>query len=501
MAANKIFSETIFRSKTSGNVPASHQGLPAQDYEQIKAQCRALNKLFEDPFFQLDDSFVRSHLLKNHPPITETHEWKRPKDIVDAPQFVIDGFTPSDIDQGLVGDCWVLAAIGSLALDPALFNQVVPPNQGFDDGYCGIFRFRFWYFGEWVDIVVDDRLPCIPKFVNPLLFLQSKDPNEFWCALFEKAYAKLYGGYKNIEGGECGEAMEDFTGGVVQPFDLTQNNPGLFERIDRTLQLHTSLLTCSIQTGNKMAERNGLVTGHAYTIVGAETVKAKATDVHLLSIRNPWAKEKWTGDWNDGSDKWSLVPANTKDRLLKVSRSDDGVFWISYEDFCKNFTNFELGSAIEHLNSDTSTKIWSVLLNKSGSWLNSNHTAGGCINNPASFVTNPQFVVELGDSGDGDGKCLCTIALTQKYRRRMGLKELPIGIMLYHAPADGSRVLTVDYVRHHEHAASSDRFVNLRDVLLTARLDPGKYIIVPSTFDPGHEADFLLRVFSESKQV
>ena len=68
--------------------------------------------------------------------------------------------------------------------------------------------------------------------------------------------------------------MEDFTGGVVQPFDLTQNNPGLFERIDRTLQLHTSLLTCSIQTGNKMAERNGLVTGHAYTIVGAETVRS-----------------------------------------------------------------------------------------------------------------------------------------------------------------------------------------------------------------------------------
>ena len=50
-------------------------------------------------------------------------------------------------------------------------------------------------------------------------------------------------------------------------------------------------------------------------------------------------------------------------------------------------------------------------------------------------MTNPQFLVELGDSGDGDGKCLCTIALTQKYRRRMGLKELSIGIMLYHVSA------------------------------------------------------------------
>lgn len=38
------------------------------------------------------------------------------------------------------------------------------------------------------------------------------------------------------------------------------------------------------------------------------------------------------------------------------------MFWISYEDFCKNFTNFELGSAIEHLNSDTSSKSATKIL-------------------------------------------------------------------------------------------------------------------------------------------
>ena len=69
-----------------------------------------------------------------------------------------------------------------------LSKQVVPPNQTFDDSYCGIFHFRFWYFGEWVDIVVDDKLPFI--YDNQLIFLKSKDPNEFWCALLEKAYAK-----------------------------------------------------------------------------------------------------------------------------------------------------------------------------------------------------------------------------------------------------------------------------------------------------------------------
>lgn len=54
--------------------------------------------------------------------------------------------------------------------------------------YTGIFHFNFWWYGRWVEVIVDDFLPT--DGYRLVYASNREEPNEFWAALLEKAYAK-----------------------------------------------------------------------------------------------------------------------------------------------------------------------------------------------------------------------------------------------------------------------------------------------------------------------
>ena len=67
----------------------------------------------------------------------------------------------------------------------------------------------------------------------------------------------------------------------------------------------------------------------------------------------------------------------------------------------------------------------------------------------------------------------------------------------FQVPDDGSDVLTKQWVDYHYSTGTSGAFTNAREVQTRFDLEPGRYIIIPCTFKPGEEGDFLLRIFTE----
>ncbi|XP_073483690.1 calpain-9 isoform X2 [Aquarana catesbeiana] len=462
-------------------------------YEQLKQECLQKGTLFEDIDFPAHDSSLFYSEKPNIPFV-----WKRPKEIVKDPEFILGGASRTDVRQGDLGDCWLLAAIASLTLNEKLLYRVVPPDQSFVSGYAGIFHFQFWQHNEWVDIVIDDRLPT---FRNRLVFLHSADLNEFWSALIEKAYAKLNGSYEALKGGSTIEAMEDFTGGVSEMYENKSAPSNYFEIMDKALK-RGSMLGCSIDiTSSAETEAKtpqGLVKGHAYSITGLDVVNYRGQKVQLIRVRNPWGQVEWNGAWSDNSPEWSSIDPAERKRLCQTSL-DDGEFWMKMEDFKRYFDKVEICNLTPDALDDDIEHKWEVNVHQ-GSWVRGS-TAGGCRNFLETFWTNPQVKLSLTEKDDGRNECTFIAALMQKNRRKLkkvGAELLTIGYAIYQCPGSQSQ-MTKDFFKFNASKGRSKTYINVREISQRFTLPPGDYMLIPTTFEPHQEADFCLRVFSEKK--
>uniref|UniRef100_A0A453Z3Q7 Calpain n=1 Tax=Anopheles quadriannulatus TaxID=34691 RepID=A0A453Z3Q7_ANOQN len=477
-----------------------------QDFYQIRQQCLDNGTLFEDPEFPASaSSLMYSKRPDRH------YEWLRPHEICDGPEFFVEGFSRFDVQQGELGDCWLLAACANLTQDHKMFLRVVPEDNSFEDGYAGVFHFRFWQYGKWVDVVIDDRLPT---YRGQLIYMRSSEQNEFWSALLEKAYAKLHGSYESLRGGTTCEAMEDFTGGVAEMYDLKdQTPPNLFEIIEKGFK-RNSMFGCSIEADPHVLEAEtpeGLIRGHAYSITKIQLVDietpGRSGKIPLIRLRNPWGNEaEWNGPWSDKSPEWRYIPDEQKQEL-GLNFDHDGEFWMSYRDFTRYFDRMEICNlSPDSLSDDEMTRgkiSWEMSMFE-GEWAVGT-TAGGCRNYLDTFWHNPQYVIRLDDPDEDDeeGNCTVIIALLQKNRRsrrNMGVECLTIGFAVYRVTERdlAQKPLKMNFFKYNASAARSPAFINLREVSCRFKLPPGTYVIVPSTFEPNEEGEFIIRVFSET---
>ncbi|XP_013890077.1 calpain-3 [Austrofundulus limnaeus] len=497
--SNSIYSAILSRNEAVKDAKRLKTFLELRD-KYVKK-----NVVFEDPLFPANDS----SLFYSQKPSMK-FEWKRPSEICENPQFIVDGANRTDICQGELGDCWLLAAIACLTLNEKLLYRVIPPDQSFTENYAGIFHFQFWRYGEWIDVVVDDRIPTCN---NQLVFTKSFRKNEFWSALLEKAYAKLHGSYEALKGGNTLEAMEDFTGGVTEYFELSEAPADLYSIMKKALQ-RGSLMGSSIDVsaGKEMESRteHGLVRGHAYSIIALEECDevSKDTKICLIRLRNPWGWVLWKGPWSANSKEWSTISTADRENLKKQT-VETSEFWMSFDDFKRSFTKLEMCNLTPDTLQGDERHSWTVSVHE-GRWVRGS-SAGGCRNFPDTFWTNPQYQLQLYEEDDDpeDGQVVCTVvvALMQKGRRMQrhkGLNFLTLGFSIYEVPKEPegqNQHLQKDFFLYTASKAKCKSYINLREVTERFRLPPGTYVIIPTTYNPHEEGEFILRVFSEKQNM
>nr|XP_025744357.1 calpain-10 isoform X1 [Callorhinus ursinus] len=446
--------------------------------------------------------------------------WK--EEICATPRLFADNPQEGQVKQGLLGDCWFLCACAALQKSRHLLDQVFPPGQPswHDHTYRGSFTCRVWQFGRWVEVTIDDRLPCL---AGRLCFSRCQREDVFWLPLLEKVYAKVYGSYEHLWAGQVADALVDLTGGLAERWSLRdlarassqQDRPGGSEHrtCRRLLSLKDRcLISCSVLSPRAGARELGEF--HAFIVSDLRELQGRAgQSILLLCIQNPWGRRCWQGPWREGGEGWSRVDPADESELL--SQLQEGEFWVEEEEFLQEFDEVTVGFPITeagHLQSLYSGKALCHTQELPGAWVKG-QSAGGCRNN-SGFPSNPKFWLRVSEPSE------VFAAVLQRPRvcaaGQAGRARAPVGDRL--ASRSPASFLGEDYQAVGLHIWKVEkRRVSLprvlstppvagtvchaydREVHLRCELTPGYYLAVPSTFLKDVPAQFLLRVFSSGR--
>ena len=93
-------------------------------------------------------------------------QWLRPAAFSPAPTLYEGTCDPSDIEQGSLGDCYLLTSMAIIAHDAQVRIEdiVVGPNPGWEA--AGVYVVRLYKNSRWVPMLIDDRMPCKYVYVT-----------------------------------------------------------------------------------------------------------------------------------------------------------------------------------------------------------------------------------------------------------------------------------------------------------------------------------------------
>jgi len=404
-------------------------------------------------------------------------QWMRAEELdsVERPTVFADGTDPNDIKQGNIGDCWLLSALSVMTQRQQDFLNIFISKE---HSKAGVYSVNFWKNGERVNVLVDSFFPATSS--ARAAFASSKDPNELWVMILEKAYAKLHRTYEAIESGFVDQALVDLSGAVGSRIDMTadpykqQTRNGVLFRQLLAYKQAGFLMGAGTPAGSDSeanASPSGIVQGHAYSLLDVQEV-----DGHeLIRLRNPWGRKEWSGDWSDYSPLWTR---RLKAKLGWVA-ADDGSFWMCMRDFAIHFEDVYVARFFDALNG------WHALQPLRGEW--AGESAGGCTNF-ATVEKNPQWTLNITQPTK------LVINLAQTDSRGTGQKLKPISVEIY-----ANRGRRVTQRRQGQLVCSNpESYIYRREVSIDQELKPmdEPYTVMISTFNPGEETKWSMQIYA-----
>ncbi|XP_065842681.1 calpain-15-like isoform X2 [Oscarella lobularis] len=314
-------------------------------WNDIVAFCKSNRLPFVDPMFPPCPKSL--YLEPRHSDNPRVACWLRPqhirqKELIRSSWVVFSTPKPSDIIQGIVGNCWFLSALAVLAEKPKLLQNIIITKNICQEG---AYQVRLCRNGIWEVVLIDDVLPC--NNYGMLVYSQA-NRGQLWVPLIEKALAKQLGCYEAMKGGACIEGLSLLTGAPCEKIRLQTNPNRPDDALDsdliwaRLLSVKDAGFLMGASCGssnNSISEEEfrhvGLVSQHAYSVLDVQQVPQG----RLIQLRNPWGSHSWRGDWGDASPLWT---AELRKKLHARKTAKEGVFWIALKDLMKYFDRVDV---------------------------------------------------------------------------------------------------------------------------------------------------------------
>ena len=209
----------------------------------------------------------------------------------------------TNIEQGLLGTCYFLAAISTISNYGQLLYQLFPKEKINPEGF---YEICLYHKGRWVKVLVDDYFPFI-KNTNKFLWAHPINNCLYSCFL-EKAYAKINGSYNDINGGYLSPAFEALTG--FECFEVKKREKIL--SVEKTYDIKDEVYEYfykKIRDGYLFSCQTW---GHAYSLISLR----KENKEIIFKVRNPWNCEKYI---NDGT--FGLISYNKAEYEKKFNKT------------------------------------------------------------------------------------------------------------------------------------------------------------------------------------